>query len=507
LSTAGRLALYAAAALALGALQSLAFVHTATLWWLPIAALAGLKLLLDGASVRGAALVAWCYGTGWLAAGVWWLFVSMHFYGQLSAPLAALAVLALSGFLALYLAAVGAAYARWRRGTGWHDALLLATLWLLAEMARGKLFTGFPWLASGYSQVDAPLAALAPWVGVYGMGFALALVAAVLAAVVASRARQWRGGAAAVAALSLLAITGPGEHTRAAGTLALTLIQPNVAQDEKFAAERLPAALAWLAEAMVTAKPGLVIAPETAIPLLPSQLDEAAPGLRERLQAHFSSPDRAALVGLPLGDFERGYTNSVLGWSARQPPYRYDKHHLVPFGEFNPPGFRWFVDLMGGIPLGDFARGAVAQPAFEFGGQRIGPNICDEDLFGEELARRFADDTSAPTLMANVSNIGWFGNTIAVPQHLAISRLRTLEFQRAMVRSTNTGATAIVNHRGQVQAALVPYTQGRLEGTVEGRSGLTPYARWAAPAGHTPLVLLAVAGLLVLVWRRRGSAA
>jgi apolipoprotein N-acyltransferase len=482
------------AALLLGALQTLAFVHTWA-WALPIATLALLVARLTAAAPARAALLGWAYGTGWLVAGVWWLFVSMNRYGGIAAPLAALAVLLLSSVLALYLAAACAAFARWRSGRLGPDALLFAALWLLAELARGTLFTGFPWLAAGYSQVDAPLAALAPWVGVYGMGALLAGWSAGLAALFVSRGRAWTVAAGGAALLVSVAALGPGQHTEPAGRIAVTLLQTNIAQDEKFAAERLPQTLATLARELLTAPPGLVIAPETAVPLLPMQLEDFAPGFWQGLRAHFAEPGRAALVGVPLGDYERGYTNSVAGLAAGAGEYRYDKQHLVPFGEFIPTGFRWFTDAMS-IPLGDFARGVANPPSFAFAGQRIAPNICYEDLFGEELARRFADPVAAPTVFANLSNIGWFGRTVAVPQHLNISRLRALEFERPMLRATNTGATAIVDHTGRVRAMVEPHTRGRLTGEVEGRRGLTPYAAWAARAGHVPLGALALIAVL-----------
>jgi apolipoprotein N-acyltransferase len=228
------------------------------------------------------------------------------------------------------------------------------------------------------------------------------------------------------------------------------------------------------------------------------------PGYWAALQRHFGRPGGpVALVGLPLGSFERGYTNSVVGLSpatastaATWPElgFRYDKTHLVPFGEFIPTGFRWFTELMN-IPLGDFDRGPMNPPSFAVRGARVAPNICYEDLFGEELARRFGNEASAPTVLANVGNIGWFGDTIAVPQHLLVSRLRSLELQRPMLRATNTGATAVIDHRGVVIAQLPPFTRGVLQATVQGREGLTPFARWAAAAGLWPLWALAALGL------------
>ena len=482
----------------LGAAQSVALVATWA-WALPLAATAALAWRLNRATPAQAAWLGWCFGTGGLAAAVWWLFISMHRYGGLPAWMAALAVLALSAALSLYLAGTMAVYVRLRRGGPWGDAALFAACWLAAELARGVLFTGFPWGASGYTQVDAPLARLAPWVGVYGIGAALAGAAALLAASAPRPAepRGWWPAAAVAAALALLHLSPTTEFTREAGALRVRLLQTDVPQDEKFRLEAMPQTLAWTAEALAGGQADLAIGPETVIPLLPDMLERFAPGYWAQLQQRLAEAGRAALLGIPLGDPERGYTNSVVGLGGPG-PYRYDKAHLVPFGEFVPPGFRWFTEMMN-IPLGDFARGPLRAPSFTVGKQRIGPNICYEDLFGEELARRFDDPTQAPTLLANVSNIAWFGDTVAVPQHLNISRMRTLELQRPMLRATNTGATALVDHRGRVQAQLPPFTRGTLDVVAQGRQGLTPFARWASAWGLAPLAALA-ALVVVAAW-------
>jgi apolipoprotein N-acyltransferase len=482
----------------LGAAQTLAYAETRA-WPLPILTLALLFWRLQAASPRRAALLGWCYGTGWLTAGTWWIYISLHRYGGLAAPLAVLAVLGLSAALSLYLAAACAACARWRRHSA-TDAVFFAALWLLAELARGVIFTGFPWLAVGYSQLDGWLAPLAPWFGVYGMGAAVALVAAGLAAAAVSAFTAPRQAAAPLllaAAALLLPRLLPADFTRPAGDISVALLQTNVSQDEKFAVDRMPEALAWTARELLVARADLVLAPETAVPLLPDQLAEFAPGYWASLVAHFQTSGTRALVGVPLGDFERGYTNSVAGLSPA-PAYRYDKTHLVPFGEFIPTGFHWFTAMMN-IPLGDFARGVANPPSFAVQGQRVAPNICYEDLFGEELARRFVDAAKAPTVFANISNIAWFGPSAIDAQHLNISRLRTLEFQVPMVRATNTGATAVIDHQGHVTARLAPYTRGVLQGRVQGREGLTPYARWASLAGLWPLFLGALALVLAAV--------
>ena len=474
-----------------GLLQTLAFVHTWA-WPLPLVTVALLVARLNTAKPLRAAWLGWCYGTAWIAGGTWWMFISMNRYGSLPAPLAALAVFALAAALALYLALACGLYARWRRGRLWRDAALFAALWLLAELARARLFTGFPWLASGYSQVDAPLAWAAPWIGVYGIGALMAWIAAAAAA--------WRRESLVALLMLTPALLPVPAFTETAGSFSVTLVQTNVPQDQKFRVERLPEDIARTVAELSANKADLIVAPETVIPLLPQQLAELAPGGWDALLKRYSTGTQAALFGVPLGNEREGYTNSVIGLSATNAahPYRYDKHHLVPFGEFIPPAFRWFTQMMN-IPLGDFARGAVVQASFEHKGQRLAPNICYEDLFGEELALRFAVEEKAPTAFVNVSNIGWFGDTVAVPQHLNISRLRSLEFQRPMLRATNTGATAVIDHRGRVQAMLPPFTRGQLNATVEGRKGLTPYAMWVP---QTPLWLVALAVLGLLLVRR-----
>jgi apolipoprotein N-acyltransferase len=139
----------------------------------------------------------------------------------------------------------------------------------------------------------------------------------------------------------------------------------------------------------------------------------------------------------------------------------------------------------------------LVQPSWQHAGQRLLPNICYEDLFGEELAASFADPASAPTVLVNLSNIAWFGDTSAIDQHLQISRLRAMELGRPMLRATNTGATAVIDHRGVVTHQLPRLTRARLEATVQGRSGLTPFAQWASAWGLWPVWILC-GGILLL---------
>lgn len=547
--------------------------------WLQIASLVLFVLALQQSPrVVLAAWRGWLFSTAWLVSTFWWLYISMHTYGGLSGWLSALAVLALAAALALYYGLAAGLLAAWAPRSRPGQALMFAALWTLAELMRGQWFTGFPWGAGGYAQVDL-LAAWAPWIGVYGMGALAALMAYGLASALTGLAR-WAGawlrspvrstrriskysGAVhsqpsnsvgallrLVWVLSLAALLiaptqaqrwlpDGQQGTASAGALHVWLLQGNIAQDEKFVAGTgVAQALEWYPQqieqaALVAQKtpllaPQLVVAPETAFPLLPQQLGlEFWRPIWQVLEQPGVEQPVSALFGLPLGSYDTGYTNSAWGLGAGMAArartaqaalalggdlqgqdagfFQYDKHHLVPFGEFIPPLFRWFVRLMN-IPLGDFNRGALAQPSWSVAGQRVAPNICYEDMFGEELAAAFRTPELAPTVLVNLSNIGWFGDSVAIDQHLQISRLRAIELGRPMLRATNTGATAVIDHRGVVSHLLPRLTRGRLEANVEGRTGVTPYARWTARWGLMPLwVGCLTLALLLASMRRRGA--
>jgi apolipoprotein N-acyltransferase len=475
-------------------------LHTASFaplqWWpLQIAAVALLALGVREAPPRQAAWRGFVFGFSWLACGLWWIYISMHDYGGMPAVLAAAAVALLAAALSLYLAGAMAAVAwcRLRSPLGW--ALAFSGAWLLAELARAQWLTGFPWLASGYAHSDGPLARSAPWVGVYGMGAVAALLAAALAQFAGPR-RAWPALAVALGLIGLPWLA-PRDFTVSTGRLPMSLLQPNVPQDLKFDPQRMAADLAALQVQMQAAQGDLVVTPESVLPIPKDLLD---PQAWRGLTAPFRGDRRSALIGTFLGNDIDGYVNSVVGVSAAGEAYRYGKRHLLPFGEFVPPGFRWFVELMQ-IPLGDQARGRSQAP-FAAGGQRLRPLVCYENLFGEDMVDSVGTGPDAATILVNVSNLAWFGPHMVQDQDLQFSRLRALEFQRPLVRATNTGSTAVVDHRGVVTARLPADTRATLEAVVEGRTGATPYARWLGAWGLWPLWCVALALVAVPAWRR-----
>ena len=514
------------------------------------------KTKRQGQSVwRQGALISAVFATSAMAATWGWLYVSMHKYGGLPSWLSALAVLLLAAGLSLYFAAAGGVWVALFRRTilsarliegryatqtdgmtlaefkqGFLGILLFGALWTMAELCRGQLLTGFPWGASGYAHLQSTLAGYAPWLGVYGIGAIAAGVAmgvpVVLSSLMAGRTKAWLMLGLIWIMVSVVIPIGlhnsGAEFTQAAGKLKVRLLQGNIPQDEKFIpGQGVKQALTWYGEQLLANTEPLVITPETAIPVLPEQLsppywqaikNKYAPPLAQNqladqkadpLSAPLPVGPQTALIGLPMGAAGVGYTNSALALGPDEVAYRYDKLHLVPFGEFVPPFFQWFVRMMN-MPLGDFAQDRPPAGVLKWQGQRLLPQICYEDLFGEEMARYFVKPEEAPTVFVNMSNLAWFGDTTAIPQHVAISRMRALEFQRPILRATNTGLTGLVDAKGEVTASLPNLTRGALVLEFEGRSGLTPYAYWTSHWGLAPLWWLCIAIVLIfgaVSWR------
>jgi apolipoprotein N-acyltransferase len=363
--------------------------------------------------------------------------------------------------------------------------LLLAGLWALTEWLRGWLFTGFPWLALGYSQTPpSPLAGYAAVLGVYGIGFLVALMAALLAA-------DWRRK---TVWLGIIAMLGGGallrgmDWTQPSGEpLTVSLLQGNVAQGLKWAPERLSLSVDTYTRLARDNPAALTVLPETAIPLFFDQIP------RETLQTLAQHGD--VLIGAAARHREGGYVNGAIA-ITQEGVASYAKRHLVPFGEYVPPGFSWFFDLVR-IPMSNFSAGPTVQAPLPIAGQSIAPNICYEDLFGEEILASLP----AATLLINLSNTAWFGDSLAQPQHLQIARMRAMETGRMMLRATNTGITAAIAPDGRVLGQLPPFTAGALRVEAQGFSGLTPYARW----GNALALLVALASVFPAAWRCRKS--
>ncbi|MBU1224970.1 MAG: apolipoprotein N-acyltransferase [Gammaproteobacteria bacterium] len=470
-------------------------------WPLPMLSLAVLfSLLARTASLRAGFLIGLVWGLGFFIAGVSWVFVSLSVYGGMAAWLAALATFLFCAVLALFPAAVGALQARWPVPATLRLLLLIPLLWGVTEWVRGWLFTGFPWLVAGYSQVpDGPLAGYAPLVGVYGVSFLLALIAALLAWSVTARGRlaQRAWAAAAVVALGVggQALRGIEWTTPDGAPTTVALLQGNIPQDMKWRPEKTQATLEGYARMAAASPAQLIVLPETALPLFEVDLPDV---YRDGLISLGRQNGGDVLTGLPTGSPYSDYYNSVISFGSA-PGQRYHKVHLVPFGEYIPlkAVWGWVIEVLH-IPLSDFARGGADQQPLAIGGQRVAANICYEDAFGEEIIRQLP----AASVLVNVSNLAWFGDSFAPWQHAQMSQMRALETGRMMLRATNTGVTAIIDAKGRMLASLPLFTTGRLAGSIQGYAGSTPYVRW----GNAPVLgvwgVLGV-GLLIAGFRRQ----
>jgi len=483
-----------AAALAAGALTVAGFAPPA-LFPLPLLTLAGLLFIWRAATPQAAFWTGFAFGAGLFGVGASWVYVSLHDFGMMPAPLAAVGTFAYCAILALYPAAAGWCLARLRPGPLAFALFAFPALWTLFEWLRGWIFTGVSWLALGYSQVDSPLAGFAPVVGTYGVSFVTVLCAGLLVVVTAGSVKaRLTGGVALVFALGLGQLLKQIDWTSPQGApLKVALLQGNIPQDVKFQSDHYAATLATYKRLIETSRGQLIVLPETAIPRF---LDAVDPGYLRDIARIAVERHADVLFGVPIRDPEGRYFNSVVSVGA-SPSQRYDKSHLVPFGEFVPPGFSWIVKTFA-IPLSDFSLGPKNPRPLALAGQLVAPNICWEDAFGEEIIRQLPE----ATLLVNVSNVAWFGNSLAPAQHLQISRMRALETGRAMLRATNTGVTAIIDPRGKVVAKLPQFTEGILAGEVRGYTGASPYVK----LGNTPIVLTCVVllGALVFIRRRIG---
>ena len=448
-----------------------------------------LLALMRGCPARQSFGIGYAFGLGQFGIGVSWVFVSIHEHGNADMALAMALTAALIAFLALFPAAVAAVTAALARVSAARLIWIFPAVWVAGEWVRSWIFTGFPWLAIGYSQSDGPLAGYAAVFGVLGVGAILAGTAAVLEFI---RTASGRGRGVALAVL--LAVWIGGFALRAVSwthpegePLAVALVQGNVPQENKWDARRADEILARYADLTepLLGTP-LIVWPEAALPRV---YHELAGTYLTQLQVAAAAAGSEILLGLLRFDPERRvYLNSVLLLGLDR--QFYDKRHLVPFGEYFPvPDLvrHWMQVLE--MPYSDLGAGPPRPELLHAHGLPLATFICYEAVFGNEVIR----DLPAARLLVNVSNDAWFGRSFAPHQHFQIARLRAIETGRDLIRATNTGVTALVDASGRVRARLPSFEAGVLQGEVQPRVGATPYVRW----GDLPVLVWMASSLTV----------
>ena len=483
----------------LGCLMTTAFAPFGMSLLVPVLLLPLLYVYVS-VSPRDAGWLSFCFGFGLFLSGTYWIYISVVVFGEAPAWIALVLMLGLVLIMSAWLFLAGWLISRFAQGEPWLLLLVAPATWVFIEWLRGWVLTGFPWLAIGYSQVDSLFAGWAPVIGVYGVSFMAMLSTTAILVAIMTDGRQ-RGVAIAIFALPLLAggILKLVEWTDAKGApVKSTIVQAGISQAEKWLPERLRPTLDFYREAAVRASDSeLVVWPEVAIPSLD---DRVEPYIRA-LQADTGSSGRSIVFGILERDETRGeakiYNSVMLVSGDRRQAYR--KRHLVPFGEYFPvpPRVREWMRMMS-LPHNDLAAGDDVQPLLEAGnGEKLAVAICYEDAYGAEQLYALPD----ASILVNVSNDAWFGDSIAPHQHLEIARMRSLEVGRAAIRATNTGVSAFISHTGKVLDSGAQFEPVVLTMDVQPRKGSTPYAR----TGNLPVIgfcLLVIAGF----WARSRAA-
>jgi len=472
-------------------------------WPIAILAPAVLFWLWDGVSPRRAASLGFAFGSGTFAAGTYWLYISINGFGKVPAWLALALMVALVALMALYPALLGYLANRFMPSRGAVRWLVgLPAGWTLLEWVRGWFLSGFGWLSLGYSQTDSWLAGWAPVGGIYTLSGWLALMAGALA--------MWRVEGTRALRMVLPVVVLPWiagfllmriEWTQATGgPVDIAIVQGAIPQDQKWLAENRDESLRRYRDLTFSAfGTPLIVWPEAAAPDLANNLvpyiNDLADAARQRNSSLLLGLIRAEPGELnDKGEPRVDYFNSIL--SLGDDFAWYDKHHLVPFGEFFPvpEAVRRWMRLMN-LPYSDFSRGAAHQPPLQIAGLSLSASICYEDAYASSQIVSARESTA----LVNVTNDAWFGRSTARHQHLQISRMRAIEAQRFLIRAANDGISAVIGPRGEFVARAADFEAVVLRASITPRSGVPPYLRF----GNQPILFLVIVGLLAALWMGR----
>ncbi len=477
-----------------GVLLTLAFAPF-SYSYLSIVSLVFVFLSWSNCSTRRAVVRAYLYGLGLFGSGISWVYVSIHDYGGapvFGAVLLTLAVIcfwslfpALTAYLSIKIAGINRkSYRIW----------IIPFIWILIEYLRGVWFlNGFPWLQIAYTQLETPLKGFIPIIGGYGTGFFLALTASAIVSVITKAIKLHQ------LFIMLFILWGTGGYlnsikwTHSIGEpIKVALIQGNVPQDQKWLPKnRIQTLQRYQLLTEQNWDSDIIIWPETAIPAYLSQVKSF---YLDPLSAKAKAQNTDLIISLPTKEGDE-YFNTALTLGKNEG--RYDKNHLLPFGEYLPlqPLSGFILDSLN-IHLGNFTSGGDEQALLKAGGYSFSTSICYEDAFPEE-ARRNIENAA---FLVNVTNDAWFGNSIEPQQHMQIAQMRALETGRYLLRATNTGVTAIVSPKGLIISKAPLFKQFVLTGKIIPMGGITPYAKLGDSFIILMLVLL---GILLYIYIKK----
>ncbi len=447
-------------------------------------------------SIKNQFIAGMAFGLGYFALGLWWIYISLHEVGGMHAAVSCLAVFLLAAGMALFFSSASLSLCLPRRK--YLTGPVLAASWVLIEYLRSVVLTGFPWMGFAEAQLNGPFTPAAPFFGGLACTF---LVVWISWEITHLKKNIVFSSICIISAIALAQLASFWTFTKPIGEpLSVRLIQGNFEQSLKFNPKAIEEQFSFYTNAIESQSADLIITPETAYPWPQNNLPAGLLGSLQQFSTNTSSNILLGLIGESRDSTEVKYTNRALGLSPNLPNYQYDKSHLVPFGEFIPSGFHWFVNAFH-VPMSDFARGRLDQDSFSI--VRPGKDaieaaitICYEDVFGWELASRIHRNSKPVNLLINMTNLAWFGDSQAPAQQLRLSKLRSLETGLPALRATNTGITAALGPNGKVLSQLAEFTQDVLSFKIQAYSGTTPYVIW----GDAPILslscLLLILGLI-----------
>ncbi|MFQ5610146.1 MAG: apolipoprotein N-acyltransferase [Woeseiaceae bacterium] len=482
---------------ALGASTTLCFEPFGLSYLLPLLLVPVLYVCMT-VSPRDAGWHTFWYGFGLFLTGTYWIYISVVVFGQAPTWVALILMVGLTLIMSLWLFFAGWLTSRLAQGEPLQVIAVAPAAWVIVEWLRGWVLTGFPWLAFGYAHVDSAVAGYAPLFGVYGVSFAIVMTSAAILATLMSRGMgraRWASLAFVLVPWIVGGMLSWPEWTDEDGEpVDVTVLQAGVSQDRKWLPEVRQPTLDYYRDKSRNARSSeIVVWPEVAVPSLTS-LEKA---FMSQLDADARENGQMILFGILEDEEFRGVRhiyNSVLAVDGyRRQVYR--KRHLVPFGEYFPvpAKVREWMKMMS-LPHSDLSRGEDFPLLITTqDGIQLAVAICYEDAYASE--QRYA--LPAAGILVNVSNDAWFGDSVAPHQHLQIARMRSLEFGRPTIRSTNTGISAFISYQGELLKTGPQHEETTLRSSVQPRSGSTPYAA----NGNIPVLGLCLI-VLGLVWFR-----
>lgn len=432
------------------------------------------------------------FGLGLFVLGIYWIYISLHDFGGMPWWFAGFCTFCLCAFMALFSGLVA-----WLAKKLGSPLFTLAVLWGLSDWVRSWIFTGFPWLSIGYSQVPhSPLAGYLPVIGVYGVSVITVFIASLIAYWFTKPSLAFKRFS--IIAIVLIIVVGNvlkiAPWTTPTGKpISVALMQGNIPQEVKWSPDNALNTIKQYLAMIQSSKAELTVMPETALPVIASQLDQK---VKDMITAQGKLNNGNVIVGMvEYNETTEAYFNSAFSYGSNH-TQSYSKNHLVPFGEFIPlkQVVGWIYRDWLNMPLSDLSRGGTRQNPMQLSNQKVAVNICYEDVFGEEIIRQLPE----ATLLINISNDAWYGKSFASHQHMQFSQARALETGRMMLRATNTGATAIIDQQGYVLAHAPHDEQTMLTGTAQGYTGTTPYVRF----GNWPFILFCFAAIAFVISRK-----